>query len=67
LSSFNSKIEGDEHMLDLQCVGPITKLQQLTNRSTTDASQRKEYPNDAAFEKVFDSENTATKKWGGNG
>jgi hypothetical protein len=66
VSSFSTEIESDEHLISVQCVGPITKLQQVTNRVTTDASQQAAHPGDTSMSKSFDTENEAEIKWGGN-
>ena len=66
ISSFASRIEADEHLVEIECSGPFTKLQQTVNRMTTDSSQQAAHPGDTSMNKVYDSENVETMKWGGS-
>jgi hypothetical protein len=66
MSSFSSKVENNEHLITVTCVGPFSKLQHVTNRSTTDSSQKAVHSGDTAFSHVHDSDNEETIKWGGD-
>lgn len=66
ISSVGWKIEEDSPDVTIQCSGPLTKLKQITNRTTTSSSQKQYHPTDTSLDLAYDSTNTATIKWGGN-
>jgi len=61
--------EGDnefpEPRIDITCTGPLAKLQQVTERVTTETSQKASHPNDTCFDRSFNTENQTNLRWGG--
>jgi hypothetical protein len=65
ISHVGSEISEDEPFVEIQCSGPLTKLHQITNRTTTESSQKRRYPADTCMDYAFDTEDSKTRKWGG--
>jgi len=66
ISKVSWTIERDSPKITIECSGPLTKLRQITNRSTNSANQKLYYPADTAMDNAYDTNSEATKKWGGN-
>ena len=64
ISSAGWRNEDDASIVSLKCTGPLSKLLQVTNRTTSDASQRRINPKDTAFEYSHDTSDERTLKWG---
>lgn len=64
IASWSSGVDGEEPVITINCTGPLTKLQQVTNRLTTKDSQQAKYPSDTCFDFSFDTENEAALNWG---
>jgi hypothetical protein len=65
ISSASWVVEDDNPSVTIQCSGPLTKLHQVINRTTTSASQNSFYPADTSMDLSYDSSNETTIKWGG--
>jgi len=68
ISAIRYYIEGDlksaKSLIDVTCTGPLAKLQQVTERLTTQESQQAVHPNDTCFNRSFDTQNQSTIRWG---
>jgi len=58
-------IDKDSPNITIECSGPLTKLRQITNRSTNSSNQKAFYPADTCMDNSYDTNSEATKKWGG--
>ena len=65
ISSVSWEINEDEPKVTIQCSGPLSKLHQVTNRATTENSQKLHFPLDTSMDFSSDSETVSTIKWGG--
>ncbi len=64
IGSANWSIEEDASIINIKCTGPLAKLLQITNRTTSDDSQRKINPNDTSLEFSHSTSDEKTLKWG---
>jgi len=64
ISSVSWGIDEDRSVVRLKCSGPLAKLLQVTNRTTSDASQKRINAKDNAFEYSHDTSSERTLKWG---
>ena len=65
VSAIRDGDQGIQNEVTVTSTGPLAKLYQVSNRTTTEASQKNIHANDNAFDYSYDTQNNATLKWGG--
>jgi len=65
VSKISWSTNANSPMVVVQSSGPLTKLKQVTERSTNSSNQQLYYPADTSMDYAYNATNEATIKWGG--
>lgn len=64
ISAWSTAVNDEEPVLTINCTGPLTKLQQVTNFLTTKNSQQRISADDTCFDYAANTDNEVALYWG---